>query len=528
MRLNRLFSGVPFSPFHLAFSILIYTPVLVLYLHHRETPFSFDAFVVPVLICLASIAAAFVVARASGRVTSFVEVCCGSVALYILLTVNIFPLQSGVLDGVAQPLNKPSIYWHLTLAAACLGVFVLNRKTAVRMLHAIGIFSIIFAGYALLRLAPAPASNITELPQIGRSKNVIILVVDMFQGYFVGNYLDKNPALAAKLDGFTYFDNAASVGPFTTVSTRYLLTGVSPHGETGSTREINQHDNLLADSVRNGYRTNYVSITVPVTLPGVRVYDASTSLTDKKKDYLKFAYASVKRFYPGQLLPQIGPPLELGWVSKTTAKESFQWFTDKLAYAHDVEKTFHYYHNIMTHQPIRFTATGAYNKNLTPDDLYGEIGLALSGVGELIEKLKMIGKYDDTTIIITGDHGYNFLDELHEKTLPAEAHYLRKKIGTKHIGQYNVAIMIKPAGTRGGFRRTGAAVVLSDLRKTVNELMVSGSGSRLSGVDMMQPGLPSKRTVPILAFTKTVFRNEDFDLFDNWKPLDLALPLSAN
>jgi len=525
--IRKYLGSIPFAPFHLCFSLLLYTPLLVLYLHHQQNPFLHSALVIPLAICLAVLALSAAIPRLSERAAGAVDTLVGPVALYTLVSVNIYPFQSGPLDGGIIPVNLISLAGHLLLAAACIFLFLRLRLTAVRILNAIGIFSMIFACYALLKLPPAPPIDNSRLLQAGRSGNVFIIVMDMFQGYFVGNYLKAHPETAARFDGFTYFNNAVSAAPYTTVSTRYLLTGREPHNETGSTRAIDQNDNLFGDAIRNGYQTNYVSVTVPVELPGLTTYSANTSLETKKKDYLQFAYTCCRRFLPAQYLPNIGSPLEFGWISKTNAKDSFRWLTSNLTLDKRIERTFHYYHNIMTHQPIRFTASGQYDKKLTADDIHGEIGFALNNLAEFVDRLKLLGIYDNSTVIISGDHGYNILKEFSERSLPASAAYLREPLAQKMKGQYDVAIMIKPPHAAGALQRTDAAVVLTDLRKTVNELMKPGSGGNLPGTNILQQNLPTERTVTVLSFTGAQFLNEDFDRFDSWKPLKLNIPLAG-
>ena len=160
--------------------------------------------------------------------------------------------------------------------------------------------------------------------------------------------------------------------------------------------------------------------------------------------------------------------------------------------------------------------------------MYGEIEFAFATLTTFIDRLKKIGKYDDTTIIIIGDHGYHLLDEFSDKVLPLKAHYLLEPVDKLQKGQYDVAVMIKPRHSTGSMYRTDAAVVLSDLRKTINEIMIPGSGNIFKGVNTLQQDFPTERKVKILVFTGEKFTLKDFNRFDYWKALELNLPISGH
>lgn len=380
-------------------------------------------------------------------------------------------------------------------------------------------------------LPQPPEVDNSHLLKVGKSKNVFIIVMDMFQGYFVENFLSRNPAVRAEFDGFTYFNNAVSTAPYTTTSTRYILTGIPPHNESGSTIYINNDDNLLVDAIKNGYNTNYVSFTVPVKHPQLHNFSPRENLELSLEKYFQFAYKCINRFYPERFLPELNDNalLEFGWISKTNARDSFLWLSNNIFIDKNIEKSFLYYHNIMTHNPIRFTADGTYDKTLKNDDLYGEIEYAFICLEQFIKRLKEIGAFDDSTIIIVGDHGYNTLDTLSYKTLPLKADYLLAPIAAKMQGQYDVALMIKPPHSKGEMQRKDTAAILTDLRRTVNELMAFRESKKIPGINIMQEGMSTERRVTVLAFTNKVWNpDKDHERFDHWQPLEINLPLRKN
>ncbi|EKD87179.1 MAG: sulfatase [uncultured bacterium] len=426
-------------------------------------------------------------------------------------------------------LSKVSFLGHVLLLICCFIIFWKYRSSAKTTLNTLAIFSIIFSIYILVTIAPIQQKNYSKLLEIGNTNNVIIIVMDMFQGYFVSKYLDDNPEIWTDFEGFIHFDNAVSAAPYTTVSTRYILTGESPQLSIGPTAVIDQNDNLLVDAINNGYATSYVSATVPVSTPALNEYSANINFVEKNK-YIKFAYTCAIRYFPKKFMPTLfSSPLEFGWMSKTNSRDSFLWFSQNLVLQPNVEKSFHYYHNLMTHQPIRFDSKGVYSRKRSSNDLYGEVEFAMNTLKLLFTRLKKIGKYNDTTIIILGDHGYNLFSQLSKLNfLPLNAQYLLDKIGEKHKGQYEVSLFVKNRNSSGSMRRVNTAVVLSDLRKTINEIMLPESGLKFKGINILQKELPFRRKVKILSYTNKRFTDADYQRFDNWKPAELDLPLSGS
>ena len=526
-RASRLLDNwrLPLSAFYLLFAILLYTPLLILHLHHLIAPFRYADLAVAGAICLTALPAFRIIGR--GRWVRPLQIVIGAAALYVLVSVSLYPFNSGPLDGRQLHMGQSDSVGHLCLALACVGIFAWYRDPASRILHALGLGSVLVSAYLVLNLPleQRDPEAIARIPRMGRTNNILMIEMDMFQGYFVRRYLDGHQDLARRFEGFTLFENAVSAGPYTTMSVRHILTGTAPVKSTGAGDSIRAGDNILSDALSHGYTPTYGYITAPVRLPGLNSQDASMDL-DRGSRYFALARESARRYLP--LTSSLGArPLEFGWISKTDARDSLIWLIDSLYADPTTEKSFLYYHSVMTHQPIRFDSAGAYDKSLSPDDLYGELGYALGLLAKLVDRLKALGLYDETTVIILGDHGYNFLDSLTERTLPRDASYLREPLGKNNVGQFDVALMVKPRGSDGALRHSTAAVVLTDLRKTLLEIMNPGSGENRPGVNILGEQLPEERDVVVLTFVGEKFTNKDFLRLDSWEPAPLHLPLRS-
>ncbi len=94
-------------------------------------------------------------------------------------------------------------------------------------------------------------------------------------------------------------------------------------------------------------------------------------------------------------------------------------------------------------------------------------------VGQVIDKLKSLGIYEDTAIIITSDHGEN----MGELGIYAEH-------GTADKATCNIPMIIKWPGTNGGKIDTGLHYNL-DLLPTLAEMLGVDSASHWDGKAML-------------------------------------------
>ena len=107
-------------------------------------------------------------------------------------------------------------------------------------------------------------------------------------------------------------------------------------------------------------------------------------------------------------------------------------------------------------------------------DLYdGEVLCADHYLGELLGRLKQLGLYDNTIIIITADHGEAFLE--HESV---------KHGGTLYQEAVRVPLIIAGPGIRPGRRITGL-VELNDLAPTILAAAGVETGIEMSGRNML-------------------------------------------
>jgi arylsulfatase A-like enzyme len=163
------------------------------------------------------------------------------------------------------------------------------------------------------------------------------------------------------------------------------------------------------------------------------------------------------------------------------------------------------------------------------DDVHGEVAYALRTVQEFVARLKQLGVYDNSLVIVMSEHGYNYLHDM--SSLPGDSGYFLVPFGTGHyVGQYEPLLMVKVPGAHGRLRYDETALTLLDLRKTLREFASPGSGEGMYGVNFLADTEGNRfRDVPVVRFTGTRFDgSKDFTSLEHWQRDTLHLPFDLN
>ncbi len=509
--------------FFLTFAVLVHAPLMVLW-HNPNAIVCSRQEALPLLLApLVVLGLSMLQQRLLPAVAGRIEQVLGAMALYVLLATNVLPLSTGAMDGRQLGQTLTQLLPNLGLALATVACAFRWQQACRRLVVIVGGVSLLLSGWVLAQLPPVPKARpaIEDLPRLGR-RNVLVVVMDMFQGEMVERVLAREPELAAAFDGFTYYQNAVSHAPYTLASTSILLSGALP--PPGAERfDVAPEDNLLHDAGRHGYELREVGVR-DFGIPGVEYWPSGTDLS-VKNPFQKLVPLAGLRYLPASLLQSTTNPREFGWMSKRDARDSFAWFIEHLVRDPKTDKVFLYYHCLMTHQPIRFTRDGVFRMDLGPHDAPEELLYGLRLLARLVERLKAHDLYDTTDLLVVGDHGYSIIPSFDDATLPSETGSLRVAFGSQHqLGQYDIAVMAKPAASRGPLRFSRSATALLDLRRSINELMAPGSGGTLRGRNLFQEG-SERRTVPALRFAKERFDERAFSDLSFWHAGELQLPL---
>lgn len=262
-------------------------------------------------------------------------------------------------------------------------------------------------GYAGdLRLVPVPAPRAETLVPAG-GPNVVVVVFESTRSDVLGKRIDGKPvapnleALAAEGAGIApSFSHVA----FTTASLKSIFTGeLEPRpGDPSLFRELK----------KSGYRTGVLSgqpedfgdISATV---GMRENADVFVDAEKLKDRRAFSFAA-----QGSLLIDEGILLEQ--FDRTFGKPE-DWQKPVFIYLNFQSPHFPYDHpgvpHTMTQRPVARGDISEANRAEVEHTYWNAVAYSDARLGELIARLKRLGVWDRTILMVTGDHGESLFED---------------------------------------------------------------------------------------------------------------------
>lgn len=286
----------------------------------------------------------------------------------------------------------------------------------------------------------------------GGLRNVVLISLDTCRADRLSCYgypRQSTPNIDSVANEGVLFDLALTPVPLTVPAHSSMLTGTYPpiHGARGNEGfRLAESNVTLAEMLRDaGYETAAFVGGFPLAAlfglnQGFNTYDG------------QFSESGNKRFYNERRAEEVSRPA-MAWLEQHGKKPFFLFL--------------HYYDAHTPYAPPASYAA-AYS-----DDLYaGEIAYTDSAVGQILDKLRRLGLYEDTLIVITGDHGES-LGEHGETTHGYFAYQ-----GTMRVPM----IVRAPRCVRG--RRVAEAVSLVDIVPTVLSLLGLQAPPGIQGADL--------------------------------------------
>ena len=428
-------------------------------------------------------------------------------------------MESTIFLGLAghRPFDGQPIDWShwrvlsmVELAAAAivgLAVVLWRRRTelwhgiavAILLFHSLGLAYAAYEGRRGLyrHVTTAIGAYYEGFYRLSTRRNILHLVVDTTQGAMVHDIVQSDPGRYARvLDGFTMFPQAMGRYRSTYPSVPYYMTG---HGVEPE-RDIMTTQPFTADDVRNTLAEH--SMLKALAGAGFDRYgyhvsalycaDAWTACTAG----MIFDGRSLQADSPGAILLHLvdialfqTTPLVLrervyndgGWLLKgaqgggRTYSAILDLFLERMTTDSPAD-AYRYFHLAGGHGPVQFDETCTYIgvQQSTYANQRRQVICSLAQIERLIEALKQRGVYDQTMIVVHGDHGTPGLPA----SLSAET---GEKLPSFLIGPASVLLLVKPMHARGPMRVSEAQATIGDLPATI--------ASALS-IDADFPGTP--------------------------------------
>ena len=251
-------------------------------------------------------------------------------------------------------------------------------------------------------------------------ENFYILILDAVDAHTYQEVAEAHPEYKEWFNDFTFFPNTTCVYPFTSRAIPHILSGFIFENERDFTEfSTDAIDNspFLKALEENGYQ---MSIYEPeLTYSGYQLDRFANIRTDNfqlNPEYeLVFIKKQIKlalfKYFPYFLKKYVLVDTNIFSLMKgsnpfTTYNDEFlQDIMDEENVTHTRKKIFAFYHVQGAHLPFIYDK----NVNTIPEEqgsYYQNIEASMTIAGAFLNKLKEAGVYDNSTIIIMADHGY--------------------------------------------------------------------------------------------------------------------------
>ena len=293
--------------------------------------------------------------------------------------------------------------------------------------HGPALIGSLAVGLALAGLAASGCDRGKGRPESSQHPNVLLIVVDTLRADKVGcqgSTLGLTPEIDAAAAGGVRFGQAYSQAPWTLPSVASLLTSTSPaeHGAGGSYgqpfRRLPDSARTLAECFRDaGYATGAI---INVLFLG-KQFGMNQGIAERDFDYCAPADNLNER--------RAGPTTDAAvrWMSKQGKRSFFlmvHYFDPHLVYDPPKEyrerladprdrqsgqRLFGTVEDMVALRANKTTLTAETIRRL--ERLYnGEVAYTDRELGRLLAELDKLGLADSTIVVITADHGEEFLD----------------------------------------------------------------------------------------------------------------------
>lgn len=393
-------------------------------------------------------------------------------------------------------------------------VFVMIRKRT-EILSVVSLFILVFLTAGFIHaiyanhgsIRPNPQDNprvspyLDQFHRLSTNRNVIHIVPDQAQGAMLHEILNSDlEHYSEAFDGFTFFTQAVGRYKGTYPSVVYYMTGETPEADTDHVQsqpftwdyveETLQERSIVSTLAENAFSTFGFQFHPGIFCKGL--YTACTGTHDEV--FAGIAVNSPKR----KLALTVLTAVDLGLFQMTPVVvrkrvyDDGRWlvrrvltgevshsgvldvFTEKMQAGANPD-TYNYFHHAGAHAPLLFDRNCEYTGPQKIDfaNQGEQARCTLIQLEKMIQALKDNGVYDQTMIVINGDHGTPWLPS-------SFSGRSRETVPDYIMGMASVLMMIKPPGARGPLTFSDQQVTMGDIPATIAGTL---------GLDHAYPGL---------------------------------------
>ncbi len=428
--------------------------------------------------------------------------------------------QQNVFDG--KTIDWQSFQWLSNLELATfllLGVLFAVLRKRVQILSTVSIFILMFLtlGFfygaitnsgALLhgqQVNERDALYLDQFYRLSSKRNVIHIVPDQAQGALLNDILVSDYAHYSKvLDGFTLFSQAIGRFESTYPSMAFYMSGESPEPEADLVKsqpytwdyieEVLSEHSIVTVLSQNSFKTFGFQFDTGIFCRGP--YTACTGTHEEV--FAGVAINGLKR----RIALAVLASQDLAFFQTTPlflrrhVYDDGRWFAKKLAkgavthsgildvFVENMQVdenpgTYNYFHHAGAHAPILFDRDCNYIglQKTTFESQREQMKCTLEQINQLIQALKKNGVYDETMIVVNGDHGTPWLP-------PSFQERMGNGVGKDLMGRASTLLLIKPPGSRGELGFSNQEVTIGDIPVTIAHAL--GIENAFPGVDVFK------------------------------------------
>lgn len=427
------------------------------------------------------------------------------------------PWLQGAWKGVIDLALWVVILWSACALPKCRGIIIRAAfATLLIQMAGMAITGVSRAGDLLSGgFAEPDAAGRAAMARFSSDHNVLHVVMDGFQSDIFRDILSEEDSRGLKhqLEGFTFFRDNLGVFPYTQMTVPALLSGKVYHNHVPAEdfiAEALRGSTILNAAVEHGYE---VDIAAPVPLKNVYTlaehthsYGITANSHATREDYTAVDAARLADLALFRVVPHFAKALvhrdEL-WLFQGRGRSGkylqLQYFAD-LQFLEQLRDgmtadrrgpVYKMLHLMLSHRPT------VGNRDCAFDGIHGtsreavtnQARCGLIAVVRILERMKELGIYDASLIVLMADHG---------AWVPASGVIGRsgadgsgREVGPDTIGMAIPVLAIKPPGASGPLQISDAPTSIVDVPATISAIL--GLDARFDGIPAFENRAGSTR-----------------------------------
>lgn len=430
-RPETLYIAIPFTMFSILYMII--GPMELMLYNTGDFLFSFSAVLPKLLAGTVLILIPTVILLSNSLSSKACKVYSTVVSAFCILSY----LQSLLLNGKMSQIDGGEQDWSVSIKAFNILIWVViallmafiayKRNKGIKLLIWISVYIVsiqLVTGIYIVATRGVTNNNGTEqltedgILTLSDENNVVVFILDAYDVQMLKYVTDDDPDYLAPLHDFTYYDNMTSRYTATDGSLPYLLTGADIDDPNVEKQQDTWYEqtHFLKDIKDSGY-----DMRILTEKKYVEKLDEGLLDNYSKDNYCKLDAEKTLELFT-RTMRYKNYPFMLKRLYKYESYDITNTITDTNIYIFGTDAGFddkitaegitvddgtgalRIYHLYGAHSPYYLTEDADIDYDSTP---LAQWRGSLKIVYDYIDALKAAGVYDDTTLIIMADHGFN-------------------------------------------------------------------------------------------------------------------------